>query len=275
MTSMARFPHNKGIIVSTCSTRLYSQHATKACGNAAAAATTTVGTSSSRSRRTFATSPSEELQKTALYEFHQSLGGDMVSFAGYSLPIMYKGGKAEASGIMNEHLWCRTPGNASIFDVSHMGQIRVRGSDRVKFLETLVVGDIQGLGEDDSCLSLLTNENGGIIDDTVITNVGEFIDMVINGATKDTDLKHIRQQMSAFDGQVELDLLHETHGLIALQGPGAVEALLPFLPCNLDMTQMKFMSSTDIRMNDVNCRMTRYVLGKFGTVVVLLILLWR
>ena len=145
---------------------------------------------SGRQYRTFATSIPEAapLQKTALYEFHQTMGGDMVSFAGYSLPIMYKG-VPESSGIMNEHLWCRSPGKASIFDVSHMGQVRLRGSDRVKFLETLVVGDIQGLGEGDSCLSLLTNPNGGIIDDTVITNVGDVIDMVINGATKDTDLE--------------------------------------------------------------------------------------
>lgn len=227
-----------------------------------ATSTTRAGASAivgSHHHRTLATSTAEEatpLQKTALYEFHQTLGGDMVAFAGYSLPIMYKGAP-ESSGIMNEHLWCRSPGKASIFDVSHMGQVRWRGSDRVKFLETLVVGDIQGLGEGDSCLSLLTNQNGGIIDDTVITNVGDVIDMVINGATKDTDLEHMRQQMSAFDGHVEFDLLHDTHGLIALQGSGAVDALLPFLPGNFDITKMKFMSSTDVRIHDVNCRMTR------------------
>jgi aminomethyltransferase len=222
------------------------------CGSSGRTFATTTGTGNSTN------SEETPLRRTALYEFHQTMGGDMVAFAGYSLPIMYKGAP-ESSGIMNEHLWCRSPGKASIFDVSHMGQVRLSGTDRVKFLETLVVGDIQGLGEGDSCLSLLTNQNGGIIDDTVITNVGNVIDMVINGATKDTDLEHIRHQMSVFNGNVELDLLHDTHGLIAVQGSGAVEALLPLLPGNFDITKMKFMSSTDIRIHDVHCRMTRYV----------------
>lgn len=83
------------------------------------------------SRRVFATttkrsfaaaSSSENLVKTALYDLHIELGGDMVPFAGYELPVLYKGG--ENGGVMKEHLWCRSEGKASLFDVSHMGQVR-------------------------------------------------------------------------------------------------------------------------------------------------------
>ncbi len=202
------------------------------------------------------TASTESAKPTALYAFHKSLGGDMVPFAGYSLPIMYHK-ETKPSGILNEHLWCRS--KASIFDVSHMGQVVLRGNDRVAFLESIVVGDISGLGVGHSCLSLLTNDTGGIIDDTVITNAGEYIYMVINGATKITDIQHLQTQMRAFQGDVQLDVLDASQELIALQGPGAVDALRPFLPNDFDTNQMKFMSSTEILIDDIHCRMTRYV----------------
>lgn len=79
--------------------------------------------SSSTAKRTFAAAASDEpLVKTALYDLHKELGGDMVPFAGYELPVLYKG---ENGGVMKEHLWCRSDGKASLFDVSHMGQVRV------------------------------------------------------------------------------------------------------------------------------------------------------
>lgn len=93
----------------------------------------------------------------------------MVPFAGYELPVLYK---AENGGVMKEHLWCRADGKSALFDVSHMGQIRWHGKDRAAFLEKIVLGDIAGLDEGSGCLSLVTNETGGIIDDTVITNAG-------------------------------------------------------------------------------------------------------
>lgn len=99
----------------------------------------------------------------------------MVPFAGYSLPVLYK---SENGGVMKEHLWCRSDNKSSLFDVSHMGQIRWHGKDRVKFLERVVVGDIKGLSEGGGCLSLVTNEQGGILDDTVITKYGDYVYMV-------------------------------------------------------------------------------------------------
>ena len=75
-------------------------------------------------KRNFAAEASSDLVKTALYDLHIDIGGDMVPFAGYQLPVLYKG---ENGGVMKEHLWCRSEGKASLFDVSHMGQVRSRG----------------------------------------------------------------------------------------------------------------------------------------------------
>ena len=78
-------------------------------------------------RRSLGSSSDESLRKTSLNEWHLDLGGEMVPFAGYELPVLYKGDKAPNGGVMKEHLWCRSEGKASLFDVSHMGQVRARG----------------------------------------------------------------------------------------------------------------------------------------------------
>ena len=90
----------------------------------------------------------------------------------------------EGYGVLKEHLHTRAPGSASLFDVSHMGQIRWHGKDAVKFIEKMVVGDIASLQEGQAKLSLIMNETGGIVDDTVISNAGSYIYMVVNGGCK-------------------------------------------------------------------------------------------
>ncbi|KAI2502500.1 glycine cleavage system-like protein [Fragilaria crotonensis] len=208
-------------------------------------------------RRTFAGTPADSanLVKTALNELHKELGGDMVPFAGYELPVLYKG---ENGGVMKEHLWCRSEGKASLFDVSHMGQIRWHGKDRVKFLETLVVGDIAGLAPGHGCLSLVTNDQGGILDDTVITNAGDYIYMVVNGATKFGDMEHFKAQMADFKGEVCMDYLEDTMQLLALQGPGAAAAVSKLLPAGFDLKNMAFMTGTPTTLDGVDgCRITR------------------
>ncbi len=127
--------------------------------------------------RGFAASASEV--KTAFYDLHLELGGKMVPFAGYTLPVQYEG-----LGVLKEHVHTRAAGSAGLFDVSHMGQIKWHGKDAVKFLEKMVVGDIASLKEGEAKLSLIMNENGTIVDDTVITNAGDHIYMVVNGACK-------------------------------------------------------------------------------------------
>jgi len=108
------------------------------------------------------------------------------------------------------------------------------------------------------CLSLVTNKNGGIIDDTVITNAGNFIYMVVNGATKHGDMKHFQEQLEAFKGDVTMEYLGDDMQLLALQGPGAAEAVKKILPTNFDLTHMAFMTGTDVELNGVKgCRITR------------------
>lgn len=89
----------------------------------------------------------------------------MVPFAGYELPVQYK------DGVVQSTIHTRADGCFSLFDVSHMGQLRWTGKDCVDVLHQLVVADLRSLGSGDACLSLLTNKQGGIIDDTVITNL--------------------------------------------------------------------------------------------------------
>ena len=208
-------------------------------------------------KRSFAAAaaPTEDLVKTALNDMHRELGGDMVPFAGYELPVLYKG---ENGGVMKEHLWCREEGKAALFDVSHMGQIRWHGKDRATFLEKIVVGDIAGLADGGGCLSLVTNAKGGIIDDTVITNAGDHIYMVVNGATKFGDMKHFEEQMSSFDGDVTMEYLEDSMQLLALQGPGAATAVAKILPDGFDLTKMAFMTGVNTTLDGIDgCRITR------------------
>lgn len=103
------------------------------------------------------------LKKTVMYDYHVENGGKMVPFAGWSMPIQYK------DSIMDSTTNCRSHG--SLFDVSHMCGLSLKGPDAIPFLETLVVADIQALAPGTGTLSVFTNENGGVIDDTVITKV--------------------------------------------------------------------------------------------------------
>ena len=124
-----------------------------------------------------------------------------------------------------------------------------------------MVGDIAGLDKGSGCLSLVTNEKGGIIDDTVITNAGDYVYMVVNGATKFGDMKHFREQMDAFDGEVCMDYLEDSMQLLALQGPGAAAAVAKLLPADFDLVRMAFMTGRETTLDGIGgCRITRYVL---------------
>lgn len=157
----------------------------------------------------------EEVVETAtlpLDAWHRARGGRMVEFAGYWMPIQY-------DGIMAEHLWVRE--NAGLFDVSHMGQLVVSGEGVAEALETLVPGDISALKPGRMRYSLLLAEDGGILDDLMITNEGDQFGIVVNGAVKWEDIGHLRENLPD-----DINLNHnEDYGLLALQGPKAVDAL--------------------------------------------------
>eukprot|EP00924_Labyrinthula_sp_SR-Ha-C_P009481 augustus_masked-scaffold_2-processed-gene-25.52-mRNA-1 protein AED:0.02 eAED:0.02 QI:0/-1/0/1/-1/1/1/0/408 len=186
-------------------------------------------------RRFFSSSVNSEL-KTALYDSHISVGAKMVPYAGYAMPLQYE------SGVKQEHLWCRS--NASIFDVSHMGQVNVLGAERNEFMRKLIPANLDKLGNNQATLSVLLNKNGGIIDDTVVTKTEEQIEMVVNGACKHKDLEHMKQLLSTygFDKTVKID--HRTDkALIAVQGPKAMSVVEQCLKA--DLKKLPFMYKSE------------------------------
>ncbi len=156
-----------------------------------------------------------------LGEWHRARGGRMVPFAGYHMPIQYE-------GIMAEHLWVRE--HAGLFDVSHMGQLMLTGAGVSTALEALVPGDISVLKPGRIRYTLLLAEDGGILDDLMVTNVEEHgeerLYLVVNGSTKWDDLAYLREHLPD-----EIVINHlEDRGLLALQGPEAAVALDRVLP---------------------------------------------
>jgi aminomethyltransferase len=199
------------------------------------------------SRRAFAVQPretdmteneqtGEEAVETAtlpLDAWHRAQGARMVEFAGYWMPIQYE-------GIMAEHLWVRE--SAGLFDVSHMGQLLISGDGAAEALEALVPGDIAALKPGRMRYSLLLAEDGGILDDLMITNEGDQYGVVVNGAMKWDDIAHLREHLPD-----DINLNHnEDYGLLALQGPKAAEALARLVP---DAANLVFMQAAPATWN--------------------------
>jgi aminomethyltransferase len=152
-----------------------------------------------------------------LNDWHLARGARMVPFAGYAMPIQYE-------GIMAEHKWTRE--SAGLFDVSHMGQLIIAGEGAEKALESLLPADLSILKEGRLRYSLLLSQEGGIVDDLMVTRRGDHFYMVVNGATKEGDIAHMEGRLPP---GVVLDHMKE-QALLALQGPKAVEALARLAP---------------------------------------------
>ncbi|MBS0360261.1 MAG: glycine cleavage system aminomethyltransferase GcvT [Proteobacteria bacterium] len=169
------------------------------------------------------------LKKTPLYAAHIARGGKLVPFAGYELPVQY------AEGVLKEHLWTRE--HAGLFDVSHMGQGRLRGVAPLAAFEEVVPGDFIGLKPGKQKYSVLLNRTGGIIDDLMASRPdddGLFV--VVNGACKENDFKVIDAELA---GQVTIER-YEDRALVALQGPEAAAVLAAHAP---EVAQMVFMDT--------------------------------
>lgn len=174
---------------------------------------------------------SESLRTTPLDALNRELGGRMVPFAGYSMPVQY------TAGIMAEHLHCRA--EAGLFDVSHMGQAELVGANGVEHaaaaLEQLTPADVQGLKPGRQRYGLLLNEAGGIVDDFMFANMGDRLFLVVNASRKHIDLPLIESVLPA---GVKLRPLPD-RALLALQGP-AVASLIP--------TPMSFMGIMEMEI---------------------------
>jgi aminomethyltransferase len=176
--------------------------------------------------------PPEEL---VLGAWHRARGARMVPFAGYTMPIQYE-------GIMAEHLWTRE--HAGLFDVSHMGQLILSGEGVAAALEALVPGDISALGEGRMRYSLLLADDGGVLDDLMITATPTGLYLVVNGAVKWDDIAHLREQLP---DEVAINHLDD-RALLALQGPQAVTALARIVP---GVDALTFMSADSFLWGEV------------------------
>jgi aminomethyltransferase len=186
--------------------------------------------------------PSTELHHTPLHELHLELGARMVPFAGYAMPVQYP------AGILAEHRQCRE--SAALFDVSHMGQVRLVGSDAAAALESLVPVDVQGLSLGRQRYAFFTNAAGGLLDDLMITRRAEDLFLVVNAGCKDADLRHLTAQIGhrcQVIAQPELALL-------ALQGPKAVDALARI---NAGVASLTFMTGGWFALAGAECFVTR------------------
>ena len=187
----------------------------------------------------------QALRKTPLYDLHRDLGAKLTEFAGYEMPVQY------GLGILGEHQHTRA--KAGLFDVSHMGQVILRGrsyQETALALEKLLPTDVLGLEVGRQRYGLLTTNSGGILDDLMFSNRGDHIFIVLNAACKNSDIKHLKSLL-------EPEILVEevlNRALIALQGP-ASETVLGEL--NPQVKNMKFMDVETLLVSGVECWISR------------------
>ncbi|MHB9881029.1 glycine cleavage system aminomethyltransferase GcvT [Pacificimonas sp. ICDLI1SI03] len=183
-----------------------------------------------------------ELKMLPLDALHREVGAKMVPFAGFEMPIQYE------DGIIAEHLWTRS--RAGLFDVSHMGQLEVRGKDAAKALETHMPGDFIGLKEGRLRYSMLLDDNGGILDDLMVTRRADHFYIVVNGAMKKADIAHLTRHLPAsIEVKERADL-----ALLALQGPKAA-AVLERLGAEVGL--ITFMRGSEVRVRGVEMWISR------------------
>ena len=186
--------------------------------------------------------PPEALLKTPLHDLHLELGARMVPFAGYSMPVQYP------AGLMAEHLHTRAA--AGLFDVSHMGQLRLQGPGAASAFETLVPVDVVDLPVGKQRYGLLLNDDGGILDDLMFFNRGDDLFVIVNGTCKVADMAHIQQKIGALCDVIPMPEM----ALLALQGPQAVTALSRLAP---GVEKLVFMTGGRFSVAGCDCFLTR------------------
>jgi aminomethyltransferase len=182
------------------------------------------------------------LLHTPLHALHVELGARMVPFAGYDMPVQYP------MGVLGEHKHTRAA--AGLFDVSHMGQVTLRGPDLAAALEKLVPGDIAALAPGRIRYTLFTNEAGGILDDLMVTQAGDHLFLVVNAACKAADIAHLK---AALPKGVAVEYLDD-RALLALQGPQAAAVMERLAP---GAASMGFMSWRPLDVGGIACFVSR------------------
>ena len=187
----------------------------------------------------------QALKRTPLYELHCELGAKLTEFAGYEMPVQY------SLGILGEHQHTRT--KAGLFDVSHMGQIILRGSsyqETALALERVIPMDVLGLKVGRQRYGFLTTDGGGILDDLMFSNRKDHIFVVLNAACKDSDIVHLR---TLLEPEISIEVI-ENRALIALQGPASETVLSEF---NSQISAMKFMDVETLSIAGAECWISR------------------
>ena len=181
-----------------------------------------------------------EPRKTPLFDLHVELGGKMVDFAGWMMPVNY------ALGVAGEHKQVRE--KAGLFDVSHMGQVELRGENIAEKLESIAPSSFTTLPEGKARYTFFTNPEGGIMDDLIVSNASDHFFVVVNASMRNQDIGHMRANLDGID-VVELD-----RALIAIQGPAAETIVSAVAPVAADL---KFMETTVADLFGAECRISR------------------
>ncbi len=184
----------------------------------------------------------ETLLTTPLHALHIEVGAKMVPFAGYDMPVQY------ALGVKKEHIHTREA--AGLFDVAHMGQLRLYGAQAAAALEALVPVDIIDLPVGKQRYAFFTNAQGGIMDDLMVANMGDHLFVVVNAACKAQDIAHLKAQLPA---DVEMEGI-EDRALLALQGPKAAQVLARLQPA---VAKMLFMDVQLLEIDGAECIVSR------------------
>jgi aminomethyltransferase len=180
-------------------------------------------------------------KRTPLYDLHVELGGKMVDFAGWEMPVQYP------MGIMGEHKQCRE--KAALFDVSHMGQVILKGENIGEKLETICPQAYSTLKEGKARYGFFTNQDGGIMDDLIVSNAGDHFFVVVNASMRHQDIPHMAKHL---DGVEVVEIFDRA--LVAVQGPKAEEVVSSLCPAARDL---KFMETTVGEIAGVECRISR------------------
>lgn len=181
------------------------------------------------------------LRRTPLHDLHVGLGGRMTGFAGWEMPVQFP------AGIVAEHRQCRE--RAALFDVSHMGQIELHGNDAARKLESLAPADISSLKTGKARYTFLTDDSGGILDDLIVANTGDRLFAVVNAATREQDVLHLRNRL----GGIEVKEITD-RALVAVQGPKAEDVVGALCRAAHDL---RFMETAATDVMGTECRVSR------------------